>query len=165
MCYCQKHCNHPSAKSSPIWNQQVDNLLKAVHEGHSVPEKVIRAHFLPEVEHRHESANITFTLSEISPEVTPSLCPACHHPFKIIRDLQKRTGGWKGQRNQFTNGQSVDFASASMPLSAERGGYPISRGNMSALADVAATRHTRWSLHIQPRWKIQHKDKSCEGTY
>ena len=47
-----------------------------------------------------------------------------------------------------TNGQSVDFASASMPLSAERGvGCQINGGNMSALADVAAAQHTRWSLH------------------
>ena len=82
-------CNISAHKNPSVNEYEISrwiNLLQAVHEGHSVPEKVIRAHFFPAV------VKVTFTFSQISPEVTTSLCPARHHPFKIIRDLQNKTG-------------------------------------------------------------------------
>ena len=56
--------NSPSSLKSR-WNMKIEmsNLLETVHEGHSVPEEVIRAHFLPYLE---KSKNVNFLLINLT---------------------------------------------------------------------------------------------------
>ena len=69
--------NSPSSLKSR-WNMKIEmsNLLETVHEGHSVPEEVIRANFLPDLK-RKESKKVKF-----SPKSHQRSHPVSVHPVK-----------------------------------------------------------------------------------